>query len=452
MPRTITDFPGEPPDRTRWIQDPELVAQVMDNVNDLATDFDGYSVTVYASATGDDDTGDGSEEAPFRTFQRAASKVPLLKDATIILTDLDEEALPAGYTLPPWQGDVAIIATQRPATALTAEQRTVTVTTATANDDKTIEVTDESQAWEVDALKGYFVSYGDPEDPLISVIYGNTADTLYLSGNDTDPVVLDADEVMTITEPSATLLTEGGMYISGAAFLYIAGVTIEPSDEEGGLSVSDSTVIIERSVLTKASFEGAPVQYYVTSCYGSECYFASRLYLSRGVLVDSGVMPFARPAQTGLLIHSGQVLDGSCVQIDDGRVGVPVGGVLSMDGVLIRNAPADSVKLNGGFSSISNVTVNDGTGNAFSFVGPGKHVLTNVTGSGSTGVGTYVTDGAQVECENVDVTGVGGDQEVGGLGADDYPADPYNIVDWTYDPTGGAPAQITGTGARLFHG
>ena len=377
-------------------------------------------IRIYANASGSDETGDGSEENPFRMFQRAALQVPLHIQGGLIyvidITGLGDEVLPPDYMLPVWIGarglgdgpNVNIQAQHRPASALTEAERTVTSTATSADPiTKTITVTDASQNWAPGSLKGLFLSIGDPADPLVSVIHDNTGDTLFLTGNDSDPVIFPPGTVYTITEPSARFITShtgfaftGGFRVSGLTWISITGVTFDISEPEAtSLYASNSELIIERCVLINAAFDCAPRQYYATSNYHLDNFFESRMYLSRGFIESRGLStrPFARPAQTGLLIHSGMVLDGVSVQIGTGLTDDVIGGNVVMRGVLIRNSPEDGVKLVTGSASIVGVEVNDSAGNAFSFIGPGKHVMGGVVGSGNAGVGVFVTDGGQVE-------------------------------------------------------
>ena len=377
-------------------------------------------IRIFANASGSDETGDGSEENPFRTFQHAALQVPLhIQGGTLYVIDitgLGDEVLPPGYMLPVWIGarglgdgpNVNIFAQHRPASSLTEAQRTVTSTATSADPiTKTITVTDASQSWVPGSLKGLFLSIGDPADPLVSVIHDNTSDTLFLTGNDSDPVIFPPGAVYTITEPSARFVTSqtgfaftGGFRVSGLTWISITGVTFDISEPETtSLYASNSELVIERCVLINAAFDCAPRQYYATSNYHLDNFFESRMYLSRGFIQSQRLSgrPFARPAQTGLLIHSGMVLEGVSVQIGTGLTDEAIGGSVVLRGVLIRNAPEDAVKLVTGSSSIVGVEVNDSAGNAFSFIGPGKHVMGSVVGSGNAGVGVFVTDGGQVE-------------------------------------------------------
>ena len=398
-------------------------------------------IRIFANANGSDETGDGSEENPFRTFQYAALQVPLHIQGGLIyvidITGLGDEVLPPGYMLPVWIGarglgdgpNVNIQAQHRPASALTEAERTVTSTATSADPiTKTITVTDASQNWAPGSLKGLFLSIGDPADPLVSVIHDNTSDTLFLTGNDSNPVILPLGVQYTITEPSARFITSqtgfaftGGFRVSGLTWISITGITFDISEPETtSLYASNSELIIERCVLINAAFDCAPRQYYATSNYHLDNFFESRMYLSRGFIQSQGLStrPFARPAQTGLLIHSGMVLEGVSVQIGTGLTDEAIGGNVVLRGVLIRNSPEDGVKLVTGSSYIFGVEVNDSAGNAFSFIGPGKHVMGSVVGSGNAGVGVFVTDGAQVEIASRAGTGdleFFADEEFGGV-------------------------------------
>src|SRR5215510_7653874 len=62
---------------------------------------------IYVRLAGDDSTGNGSEQFPFRTLQNAARYVPAEIPAghryIIDVTGITE-TLPEDYTLPPWEG------------------------------------------------------------------------------------------------------------------------------------------------------------------------------------------------------------------------------------------------------------------------------------------------------------------------------------------------------------
>jgi hypothetical protein len=374
-------------------------------------------IVIFANQDGSDETGAGTEANPYRTFQRAVRDVPAVIlpgfRYKIEITNLGDETFPAEYALPAWsmwsEDDVFINANQQPANSLTPAERTVTVTSAIALAiTKTISVTDTSQNWAPGSLKGLFLSVGDPFDPLISVIYDNTNDTLLVTGNDSSPVVPSPGDVLTITEPSARFITTGdfGFRVSDSSLISIFGVKMEPGpDSFGTLDAGNATMKTERCVFVQPYYGSAAVQHHVVSCYIIEGFFESRLYLSRGLLQDSGVRPFVRPAQTGLSIHSGQVLENTCVQIDNGITDRSVGGLLTMSGVLIKDPPSDGVKLVGGASFISGVEVDGAQGDAFAFIGPGKHTLQSIVGTGSTGVGIRSDDGAQVELQTLKGTG-----------------------------------------------
>jgi hypothetical protein len=62
---------------------------------------------IYVRPPGDDSTGNGSEQFPFRTLQNAAryvpAKIPAGHRYIIDVTGITE-TLPTDYTLPPWEG------------------------------------------------------------------------------------------------------------------------------------------------------------------------------------------------------------------------------------------------------------------------------------------------------------------------------------------------------------
>jgi hypothetical protein len=389
--------------------------------------FTATQLIIYANATGNDTTGTGTEAKPYRTLQRAVRDVPPFIPPSvqyfINITNLGDEVLPPDYALPAWVGsraffdsNVMIVADQEPVRSLSPAARTVTVTAASANyTTKTIQVTDASQNWAPDSLKGQFLSFGDPADPLISVVYSNTNNTLFVSGNDGDPVVPQPGWEGTITEPSARFqvsnpASPAGFHVSNISDIYIAGIRVENLSDPEAFSflAYNSGLVIERSQIIRGWFQNSPRQYYFVSSYGLGASFDSRLYLSRSYIVDSGA-GFTSPAQLALMIHSGTVLENTNVQVGLPAVvdGAAVGGGLAISGVLMKNAPSDAVKMIGGTGVISGLQVDDTQdgGNALSFTGPCKYVLGSVIGTGNEGVGVFCTDGAQIECKTVAGTG-----------------------------------------------
>jgi len=376
--------------------------------------FATTQIVIFANVTGSDATGSGSETNPYLTLQRAVRDVPPFIPPSvqyyIDITNLGDEVLPADYALPAWTGsraffdsNVMIVANQEPLRSLTPTERQVTVTAASANwTTFTIQVTDASKNWTPDSLKGQFLSFGDPFDPLISVIYGNTNDTLFLSGNDGFPDVPGPGSEGTITEPSARF--QGTLRVNNTADIYIAGIRAEdPSDPEGtGLSAYNSGLVLERSQIIGGTFTNAPRQYYFVSNYGERIFFESRLYFSRSYVKDSG---FSSPAHVSLNIHSGTILENTQIQPGGSVSDLSGSGSLALLGVLIKGAPDDAVKMFGGIGQIHGAQVEDCNGNAFSFVGPGKYTLASVIGSGNAGVGVFCTDGAQIEGLTVAGTG-----------------------------------------------
>jgi len=525
--------------------------------------FLGETLSIVANASGSDTTGEGTVARPFRTFQEAARRVPYPLpagfSAEIDITDLGDEEFPANYALPAWAGSTAnvfnlefvlspsirIVATPRPASGLTVAQRTVNPTSVTTSPvSRTTSVQDTSQSWDAGSLKDLIATYEVDGEPFSAVIYDNTADTIFLCGNDSQPVAPVIGEVLTIKEHSARFITtneqfgfSGGFNIVNTCNLFIHGVNFDTAPESfTSLYCFGTPVWFENCRFVQPYFDTSPRQYYTVKCSMAEPVFESIMYIAGTSIRDGGIRPFQRQGNVGLMIHSGSVLDNTCVQIGDGLIGgVDVGTSLSMSNVLIKNAPADAVKLIGGTSTISCVEVIDAAGNALYFHGPGRHFIKAITGTGNGGVGVSVDDGAQVEALTQNGTGdsleffpeyasvvltdaganfekyidnsegprvititgstspandgtfiviavfdannmayrnpsgvteafgagtwtidpvtvTGSDnQQVGDLGPAAYPSLPFNLVDWTYDPTAGAPTQVTGTGGRFFN-
>lgn len=118
----------------------------------------------------------------------------------------------------------------------------------------------------------------------------------------------------------------------------------------------------------------------------------------------------------------------------------------------IRGATGVAVNPASGRWQLKKVQIDDAAGNGISVEGDAFVVLDAVSGSGNTGYGVEVIDGAKVRSTDettTTITGAGGAVKCGSLPVAAH-APGISQIDLTYDPTGAAPAQVTGTGSFYF--
>lgn len=392
---------------------------------------------IYVRTTGDDDTGRGTEELPYRTFQKAVRCVPNFIPAgvryEIDITDLGTETLPDDFALPSWKSSqvlsgydydddrfyilsaVRIRANPKLASGLTAPEATIEDGTYDQNEVTLLcSVTDDSQDWTPGALKGLFlVGSGGVFEK--SVIYDNTADTIYYTdiGEYTFP--------LSIMEPSARLegqtaspgdFGRSGLSVGNQDSLVFAGIGIQPIDESGSPSMLclDGRVCFELCQLVDAEILGGDsYNEFVSSDFSGGSLPAtgitglfSRLSggtSTRGGDTDSG----------GNLNFFGTVFDG-CEP-----VGKSAPGKLSLVAAKVLNATSNGIE-HTGTGIIGLIDISDSAGNAILLKGPSRVEGYRITGTDNAGYGVHAVDGAQMTVNGlVDVTGASGDLKVGGL-------------------------------------
>lgn len=378
------------------------------------------TVTVYATATGDDTTGTGSESAPFRTFAHACeangvSERPGVK-RVFDLTGLGDET-PAGAALPAWVGsqglgdpDVTIRADMQAVAGLSAAAQTFTPTAlAKTNASTAYTVTCSTQSWpNIKALgSGYckYAQWGDPDDELFyGIIHDNDGTHLYITCD--DPPFGD----ISIVEPSARLICSG-LNLCCQASVQFLGVSVIAANSDDpvyfnpAMIVYGSTVSFDHCTAERVWFV-APVYRYYTFCVDHvDCLFTGAAYISHSRFSGSDVAIFESPTQ--IVIKHGTVFEDvpGIFGFHLGAGGQYFGANLQIEGAWIKNASSDGIYWPGGTVVLKDMVISDCGRNALFFDGPMKVKLANITGSGSAGVGIKLDNGAQVEIVSRSGTG-----------------------------------------------
>jgi len=461
-------------------------------VNTDSAPFVAQTVVVHASPLGSDETGDGSAENPYATFQYAVTKVPTVVPAgTIYVIDITgiTETLPDNYTLPPWKsafvydaGDttwkvkaaVNIQATPElvplspptDATVAAADIASTTVDPIT----KLIKVTIGAAraSWGSNALKGKQILTGNANDNC--VIYESDTTHLYLTTTTVPPTPF------TIVQPSATLSadldnSEAVIQAYNCDSIAFNGIRIIGDSDSGvpGLSVGGNSMCIAQlcelgtpQIVTVNSEYTRLVRSWV---YGSPFLASSGLYLNSCFMDTCTDAAFvASPASTSLDI-SACVFDG-CDPIEatlELNTESPLAlGVFAISNTLIRNGDGDGVIFHGSYGFITacdiyacagnGVTCAQGSG--FLNLGVGTGIVGS-SGAANANYGIQVSDGIKVNVNAATIgassplNGTSAQIAVGALAPTDWATfgDGSNLYDITaVDPVAGA----TGSGSRLY--
>jgi len=434
-------------------------------------------VVIFArpAPAGSDETGDGSFDRPYRTFQRAVRDVPYFVmpgyHYIIELTGLGEETLPDGYNLPAWisgngNGNGFAVTIDADHELALGPVDSILAAGVMNEDPDTgmFSIDDPSKMYETDALVGLFVYGTSAENPdetgLVGVVHANTATEVFVTSNEGADVTFP----FSIRRCSATLRGASVGAFSGMLTccfphsLAIDGIAIIPTDpEDTGWCQQGGHVWFFGCHLVRPRLNSGVRFHGLEQCNIVNSDISGEMYVKSSRLSGDGCT-WGRSANQGLSLFRGTTLDGcgSIICFDTSSVdGEPFGGQMNISNVLIKNSIGDAIFWPGGNVSLKFVKIEDTVagpftpGNALTLQGGLFAKLVHVTGSGNAGVGIRVINGAQVEiAEGTTVTGTGPntDQHVGTLPPGDYPPGLFNIVD-VYT---GVNPYIVGTGARLF--
>jgi hypothetical protein len=430
-------------------------------------------VTVYARLTGDDDNGNGTLAAPYRTFERCLLAIPLSAVPgtryAIDITGLGTIVLPDNYALPAFKSsfgreffnledpltfimtglvvraDPALVP-MVPASDAVIELGDYTIASDPTTFLMTLTLTGAPRpAWAADALKGKFLIDSAGIAFGIAVIQESTDTTLVLSGEGFN--FSDAPPLQ-IMETTATLeCGDRGLNTSGADSIQFLGVKIENRDPTAACLVAQGNGYLGFSV---CDLLGIVVNGYagaigvMNRCYWHDAYCDFNMSFDIFGCVLQDFPFFANTCSvSNYAAFEGCRLDNvpieNAAQISSY---IPAAWMLLIDDVEIKNAPGIAVYLHGGGANIYSTTIKDSGGDAIKMdQGVGFLHIQDVDGSGNAGVGLNVQDGNQVKAEGtMALTGVGGDFVVGNQAPGSWAAGPQNVPDF---------AGAAATGSRL---
>lgn len=408
---------------------------------------------IYVRTTGSDSLGDGSSGSPYRTIRKALQKVPSFIDAhyyTIDCTGITETynydwSWPAHVGGGSFELDLTPTAFSQDWLRTPVKLVAVPTTLYTLNDGTTstvaqartglLSVTDTSQSWSVNELKGkMIIGSGISEH---GVIQSNTADTIVttLTTLPTSPV--------TIVEPSCTI-NFGENPATGLRHALTIDINCETVFLGIDFAMNDTSAFNRFRNKASATFylcnlpglacdEGGTGQFDVYACY-----------ITDGSLADQGHhMNFQRSyfdgvSGSGITVNNHAspqhswlwcIFEG-CPAIGHGGSSTPMTN-FRLEDSWILNGTADGVLYRGGgVSRVLNCIIEGCVGDAIDAQNPGKLRVQNVGDNhGSNpngGYGINVTNGTFVTITTVDVQGTSGELFVGTLGAQTYANGPYH--------------------------
>ena len=393
--------------------------------------------TIYVRSTGDDTTGDGKTVGTaFRTIRHALTTIPFMLYGIryiVDCTDLGQEASADPLRPPPYFSPDPSIYDASPAIAgfnnrapITIQAAPTVIDTITAGQIsghtqdsvakiRTIQTT---KTFTADEHKGRFLR--DANNRIVPVCSNTTSDIEYAD----DATLTGPVEIL---EQSAEIRNSG----SGNA-LELRGLSARL--QLNGIKLTTASTSSFRYGL----FADCPMQ----GIGGKACFIDGMFLLNGCPASFSGCVWKKRAMATGFAYNlfncflydatiahrnsgSGSsdvafwfevVFDG-CSTVG-GSTGIEYMNrfSVSLDKAIIRNGSSDGFFCSPGFlGRIRRTRIKDCAGNGILVQGSKRTTLLDVSGTGNTGLGLKLTDGCQVnEQGTVDVTGTGGDYQVGG--------------------------------------
>lgn len=382
---------------------------------DADTDIHGDGVvTIYARTSGNDDTGDGTLANPYATFVRAMKDVPLNQAAdeqyVVDITGLTEEV--NGFEMPAFQpasrgfefdltgtditgikGAVTIYA--EPQTEATIASGEISAQNADSNTGMYTVVT--TNSYTPDEFKGMFIAGSGPWE--WAIISGNTATDIETTADTTFTAPI------TIMSPGATLQNStnfdpvirqfvGDMAITGIHFKQTYHAAARGYEAVWGKHFNwmnacwfdgfehrDGTIAPNFCYFTKRVWSGGP-------WFGPyHCVFDTATFTPMRSASPSGLIGFLNCYFLGC---------DSAGTAQNDEVEISPGLQLQLDKCQVRNATKAGVFLSGGSLTMNNTNIEGSTEAAVRIIRNAIVWLDSVKGSGNTGGGLLVEDGAQV--------------------------------------------------------
>ena len=397
------------------------------------------TVVLYARTTGDDSTGDGTLENPYRTFVRCTKDIPIVTDGSslfIDITDLGLEVVDGPLDLPPlrgyrtrsavsngetirsdyrWVRPLNIVASPTVIQTFTPSN----TTSATTSGRKSHTLT--GAGWVPDEHKGKFIIGTGPLSS--SVIVGNTEDTITIATE----TALTAP--LSIVQPSATLRCG---YSTPPA-----GVLVSQAFNTGAVETSFSVVGVafesNSSVQSVRAYSGDDNYFELCSFQGISVGGKSGLLSFIGCYFNSDTVDW----ELGTMSFEGCFFDNTNIAKhsagENKYFGCTLLGTppLGSDTVYNRDRPHPNIYIetstivsgtgNGvvafgtARSLVAETTIDYCVGDAIYIDRGARVIIKDVTGADNGGYGVLVNNGSQAEIRNGAVTGALGDLKVGTL-------------------------------------
>lgn len=382
--------------------------------SDTDTDIDHEVTTFYARTGGDDDNNLGTLASPYATFVRAMEDVPLVQEAgkryVVDITGITEDVV--GFEMPAFQSsslglvfdlagtDItgiqgAVTLYAEPTTEATIASGEISAQNADSNTGMYTVVT--TNSYTPDQFKGMFIAGSGAWE--WAAIAGNTATDIETTGE----VAFTAP--ITIMSPGATLQNTtsfapvirqftGNMSITGIHFKQTYHAAARSYEAIWGKMFN---------WMNACWFDG--FEHRDGTVAPNYCYFTGRVWSGgpwfgtyHTVFDGAEFVPLRSAVPCGLVAHLNTIFLG-CDNVGpspaDEKHAAP-GLELDIQKCLIRGSTGAGLLLSGGTVDMASTTIENSTGAALRIIRNATAWLDSVKGSGNTGGGLLVEDGAQV--------------------------------------------------------
>jgi hypothetical protein len=413
-------------------------------------------IRIYARATGHDTNGDGTLENPYRTFYRCMQDLPMNADGRVFYIDISgigtEVRDQVTVSFPPLvgggglyntvthplqefedagnnyfrEGVVNIVASPTVLHSFTPTSQTSDSHTNNKN------LVSTGAGWAPDEFKGKFVTnYTDG----MYVIFGNTEDTLSIGRSSTlsgEIHIVEPSAVLkygSASRPDYSTFTPHFDFSPLQASLAIWGVGFESPTNTVAVDISVTNMV----QITGCTFDGIYVRGYnfleMNGVYTSPGTFVivggTTMYCRYSLIDKPGYFDLGSAGADAHVIYNSMV-DGADQfphYLSEGTGYAYQPGSLTMVSTTVVSGTTNGIQVaHGSPVTLDRVSIKDCPGDAIK-VSEGGHLTVRRTyGSGSTGYGINVQNGAQVLLRDTatNVTGDMGDFKVGVLSSDTW--------------------------------